>query len=141
MSDPLPAPPLQRSAPSVGLPTLDSIRERESIERELETCAHSLMELVPRMRFSRSVFAGEWVLGVHVGGLKDADLSFSRLDIRLHIDQERNAARLTRCITVRNRDGESASFEASLDTTGRRRLTGFLESAFLEFTRLYFETR
>ncbi len=111
------------------------------MEREIEMCAKELMALVPRMRICRTVYAGEWVLGVHVGGLKDSDLSFSRLDIRMHIDLAQQRARLTRCITIRNHDEESALFRASLDKVGRRRLGGFIESAFLEFTRLYFEDR
>jgi hypothetical protein len=141
MSKPPPALPLGNTAPAVGLPTLESIRVRESLESEVEACARDLAELVPRMRLRRAVFAGEWVLGVHVGGLEDADLAFSRLDIRMHIDVPGQRVRLTRCITVRNRDEESVVFEASLDKVGRRRLTGFIESAFLGFTRLYFETR
>ena len=111
------------------------------MEREIEMCAKELMALVPRMRICRTVYAGEWVLGVHVGGLKDSDLSFSRLDIRMHIDLVQQCARLTRCITIRNHDEESAFFRAALDKVGRRRLGGFIESAFLEFTRLYFEDR
>ena len=136
-----PAPPLGKTSPTVGLPTLEAIRIRESLEGEVETCARELMELVPRMRLRRAVFAGEWVLGVHVGGLEDHDLRFSRLDMRMHIDVPEQSVRLTRCITVRNRDEESVVFEASLDKVGRRRLSGFIESAFLGFTRLYFETR
>lgn len=141
MTEPPPAPSLGSASPTVGLPTLEAIRIRESLESEVEACARDLMELVPRMRLRRSVFAGEWVLGVHVGGLEDTDLRFSRLDVRMHIDVGEQRVRLTRCITVRNRDQESAVFEASLDAVGRRRLTGFIESAFFEFTRLYYETR
>jgi hypothetical protein len=141
MSNQPSAPSLGKPTTFVGLPTLESIRIRESMEREIEMCAKELMALVPRMRICRTVYAGEWVLGVHVGGLKDSDLSFSRLDIRMHIDLAQQRARLTRCITIRNHDEESALFRASLDKVGRRRLGGFIESAFLEFTRLYFEDR
>lgn len=141
MSEPAPSPPLGKTSPVVGLPTLEAIRIRETLESEVEACARELMELVPRMRLRRAVFAGEWVLGVHVGGLEDTELRFSRLDIRISIDAQEQRVRLTRCITVRNRDEDSAVFEASLDEVGRPRLSGFIESAFLEFTRLYYETR
>jgi hypothetical protein len=143
MSDSPPAFPPGQTRAAVGLPTLGSIRIREELESEVEACARELMELVPRMRLRRTVFDGQWVLGVHVGGLEDADLAFSRLDMRLAInmDGQEPRVRLTRCITVRNRDQETAVFQAVHDAEGRRRLSGFIESAFLEFTRLYFETR
>jgi len=141
MSTPPPPPTLGKAAPRVGAPVLEALRIRESLEREIEACAQDLEELVPRLRRRRAVYAGEWVVGVHVGGREDPGLPFSRLEFRLHIDAASETVRVTRCETVRNRDQVPDVFETELDDDGRRRLTGFVESAFLGFARRYFETR
>ncbi len=141
MSETPSAPTLGQATTQVRLPALESSRIREGLERAVEECAHELMDMVPRMRLRRSVYGGEWVVGVHVGGLEDADLSFSRLEFRIHIDVAANELRLTRCMTVRNRDADPDVFEATAEAVGRERLRGFIESAFLGFARRYFESR
>jgi len=144
MTEPPPTPLLGQAATAVGYPTLTALALREELQGVVELCAKDLMDLVPRMRLRRAIFDGEWVVGVHVGGLADRDAQrsdFSRLDIQIRIDVEQGDVTLTRRSTIRNRDDEVAEFNASLDESGRGRLTGFIESAFLEFARRYFDAR
>ena len=141
MTKPPPAPPLGHVPTFVGLPTLESLRVREQLQGVVEACAEELIRLVPRMRLRRAIYDGEWVVGVHIGGLAGEDLLFSRLDIQMRVAVEEGRVDLTRRSTIRNRDDETAEFTAPLDEEGRRRLAGFIESAFLEFARRYFASR
>jgi hypothetical protein len=144
MTNPPPTPSLGQAAPAVGFPILASLALREELQAVVESCARELMTLAPRLRLRRAIYDGEWVVGVHQGGLADSDLEcadFSRLDIQIRVDVEQDDVTLTRRSTIRNRDDEAAVFSAGLDESGRGRLTGFIETAFLEFARRYFDAR
>ena len=117
-------------------PALAALAEVDALAQVVEQLADDLRAVIPELVLRRGFADGDWLLGLHVGGLPGDRQAFSRLDLRIRRQEDDEQMRVEARHTVRDR---RTVLEEVAHPAGSPELADWLRDQAQSFTARYFD--